>query len=146
MKMRLAVALATGLLTLAACGGDDGGSDGGSGVESDDPAAVTDNETGAGESGFDESTLPDDFPRDLIPPSYDFGTYTELGATRTGSFESTTPVDESIAHYTGLLGEPTLAVEGEAGERSVQWQESEWLVSVIGKADESIIGISKIEG
>jgi hypothetical protein len=60
-------------------------------------------------------------------------------------FLSSVPVDDSVVFYTTLLGEPEIAVEGDPGERSVQWPVTDggWIVSVLGSPDESIISISQ---
>ena len=128
-----------GSLSLVSCGGDDSDGDdtGGSTEESDGGSAAAD-------SDFDESTLPDDFPRDLIPTSYDTGSFLNLADSQSAGFESGVPVEDTIAHYQGLLGDPTLAVEGEEGQRTAQWEESGWLVSVVGSPDESLVGIARI--
>ncbi|MDH3684176.1 MAG: hypothetical protein OEV40_30010 [Acidimicrobiia bacterium] len=138
-RRRLAVALAAATLALISCGSSENGA-------SESQEADADGTAPASESGFDESVLPDDFPTNLIPPAYDTGAYLDVPGTQTASFESSRPVDESIDHYTDLLGEPTVAVEGDPGQKNVQWQDSDWIVSVIGSPEESIIGISKLEG
>jgi hypothetical protein len=120
-------------LSLTACGGadedfDDFGSDSANfGVAND----------------FDESQLPDDFPMNLIPPDYASGNFMALGAVATASFESATPVGDTVAHYTALLGEPRLDNMSADGERTAQWDVSPWMLSVIGSARESIVGVTK---
>ena len=98
----------------------------------------------AAPNDFDESQLPADFPRDLIPPDYQTGNYIELGSVATASFESGTPIAETVEHYTALVGEPSLDNESADAERTAQWDVSPWVLSAVGSASESIIGISKI--
>jgi hypothetical protein len=136
-RTRTAVTLTAMTLALISCGnGDDpAGESQGAGADRDAPIS---------ESGFDESVLPEDFPANLIPSDYETGSYLDISGTQTASFQSSTPVDESIDHYTDLLGEPTLATEGDPGEKTAQWQDSAWIVSVVGSPNESIVGISKL--
>ena len=94
--------------------------------------------------GFDEAQLPADFPRDLIPPDYDSGTYFELGQVATATFESRRPVGETIGYYVERLGEPSQATGGNESERLAQWETTPWVLSVLGKEDESIVGFSKV--
>ena len=153
--MRMVSLVCAAALLAAACGGDDGAdvvdaptgdgltaSDGG--ADGDGAGADEGNTGGAG--GFDESTLPDDFPRELIPPSYDQGSYLDATNNRTASFESGDPVTGTVDHYTGLLGDPTLVTEGEDGEVLAQWQDGPWIVSVVGGPSESLVGISSLDG
>ncbi|MDJ0759467.1 MAG: hypothetical protein QNJ19_08705 [Woeseiaceae bacterium] len=140
MNNRLTIALLSVLILLsqAACG--DGGSEEGDARDFDSPLAE--------DGGASLADLPDDFPPELIPPSYDRIEYTDMslmGGTRGVSFEVTGDVQASIDHYTALLGEPTLSVE--AQERLVQWQTTPfkpWIFSVMGTADETIVAASAL--
>ena len=112
----------------------------------------TDDET-SGENGtgfdtagsFDESQLPGDFPRHLIPPNYDAGNYLELGQIATASFESGRPVGETIEYYVERIGEPVQITGNDQSERVAQWDTTPWILSVIGKEDESIVAFSKLQ-
>ena len=132
------------MMIVASCGGGD--TDEGDTTADAGGAESASDLTGSTGGDFDESSLPEDFPTELIPSSFDTGSYADLGATSTASFASGAPIDDTIAHYTDLLGEPTLEVEGDPGEKSANWNDGSWTVSVIGSPDESIIGISKLEG
>lgn len=128
--------MSVALLSLVACGGGDDES-----YDEDDSGYV------ASQEAFDESELPTDFPRDLIPPDYHTGGYAELGEVSGASFESSAPVQESIDYYTELLGEPKLAVDSGDGDRLVQWHETPyppWVVGVLGNDGESVISVSKL--
>jgi hypothetical protein len=119
------------LLVLAGCGSPD---------ESD----YDDDEYASVESAdFDESTLPEDFPRELIPASYHNGAYVKLGQVESASFENGENVEETIRHYTGLLGEPASLLDGDGTDAIAQWRTTPWAVSVIGNDGESIIGFTK---
>ena len=119
-------------LSLAACAGGD------------DDAVSQDTEVTSASEDFDESQLPPDFPRNLIPPTYDTGGFVELGPTRTATFENRTPVEQTIDYYVGVLGEPTINVQGDASDRMAQWQISPWALSILGSDGESIVGFTKI--
>ena len=93
---------------------------------------------------FDESQLPDDFPNDWIPDDYDTGTYTKLGQVEGASFENRNPVEQTIAEYTGILGEPDFDVDAGEGDRSAQWVKKPWAVGIMGNSGESIVSISRI--
>ena len=101
-------------------------------------------------SNFDVADLPGDFPQALIPPRYTTAEYvdlTQINGTRAVNFESTENVQGAIDHYIGLLGEPTINIDSGDGDRMVQWQESPhppWLVSVMGRADETIISVATL--
>ena len=123
------------MLALAACGGSDDASQ-----DEYDAEYFMPDET------FDESQLPADFPRDLVPPDYHAGGFVELGQVTGASFESTAAVEDSIDHYTKLLGEPLMDIQSGDGDRMVQWRDTPyepWIVAVIGNDGESIISISK---
>jgi len=126
---------ALGLIALSACG------------DEEEDAVVDDFSVSApgnsSASDFDESQLPDDFPRRLIPRDYASGVYTQLGQAQTASFESEADVDEMVTYYKDLVGEPALDHVGD-GQRTAQWDVSPWMLSVIGSADEAVIGITKV--
>ena len=131
-------------IMIAACGGsdDDGTTEAGDAeAGAGDAAAVGESDSGS----FDTAELPDGFPSDLIPPSFDSSSVLALGGQQTVTFESTTPVDDTIAHYTDALGAPTNAAEGDTGEKTAQWQTGEWLLSVIGSGSESIVGFTQLD-
>lgn len=119
------------LVPLSACGGDE------------DTYAASE------ETTFDLSQLPADFPRQLIPPSYDRAEYndlTQMGIGKSATFESSLSVDETIKHYTALLGEPTINADpGDgSGERGANWYETPWMpwiVTIMGGPRESIVGV-----
>ena len=104
------------------------------------------------ETTFDVAQLPDDFPHQLIPPTYDRAEYndmTHLGIGKSATFESSVSVDEMIRHYTELLGEPTINADpGDgSGERGANWYETAWkpwILSVTGGPGETIIGVSRL--
>lgn len=99
---------------------------------------------------IDLADLPDDYPRELMPPDYDKADYVDLRAingTRATTFESNTDVQESIDYYIDLLGEPKINVDSGDGDRLVQWHMSPyppWVVGVMGNADESIVTVSTL--
>lgn len=110
------------------------------------------NDTGADEgeyqngdsSAFDESQLPDDFPRQLIPEVYSSGVYAKLDGIESVSFESDEPVEKTIERYNDLLGDPALRVSDDGSKATAQWRTPPWEVSVIGNEGESIVGFSRI--
>ena len=93
---------------------------------------------------FDLSELPADFPRDLIPGEYHHSVHAKLGKVESASFENRTPVKDSIAHYTKLIGKPASDSDAGEGERMVQWHTKPWALTVIGKHDESIISFTRM--
>jgi hypothetical protein len=123
-------ALVVVMVSLIACGGDDTG-------------------IAANDSGMDESQLPEDFPHELVPPSYDRIEYVDMrafGSIESASFESDDAVKIAIDHYVGLLGEPTVNVGSGDGDRISQWQSTPyppWLLAVIGNDGETIVTVSK---
>ena len=104
----------------------------------------------AGENGEDAAELPADFPRDLIPPQFTASYYTDMkhiNGTESAGFESAEPVQRTIQHYLELLGEPTINVDSEGGERNVQWHSTQWpgwIVGVLGNPNETIVSVSKM--
>jgi hypothetical protein len=123
-------ALVAAIVLLVACGGDDSG-------------------LAANDSGIDESQLPEDFPRELVPPSYDRIEYVDMrafGSIESASFESDDAVSIAIDHYVGLLGEPTISTGSGDGDRISQWQSTPfppWMLAVIGNDGETIVTVSK---
>ncbi|MDJ0750615.1 MAG: hypothetical protein QNJ11_14105 [Woeseiaceae bacterium] len=141
MKSRFYVAglVASALLLSAACGSAD-----------DQASAADDMSAFAEDDGMDVSELPADFPRDLIPPRFTTLLYSDmrnLNGFEGASFESSEPVERSIQHYMDLLGEPTINVDSDRGERNVQWHStpwSPWIVGVMGNDSETFVSVSKI--
>lgn len=135
----LIAGLIAALLAVAACGdsGEEGRDDRRSGAIDDE---VT----------IDLDDLPDDFPRELMPPKYDRADYVDLrsiNGTRAATFENTSHVQEAIGYYTGLIGEPTIDVDSGDGDRLAQWHGSPfppWVVGVMGGADETIVTVSTV--
>ncbi len=131
--------IAATVLSVTACGAGD-----------DEQLAESASDAAALEGGTDLSDLPDDFPRELMPPTYDTADYfdlTNINGTRSTSFQSTKNVQGSIDHYIGLLGEPTINVDSGDGDRLVQWHESPyppWVVGVMGNAGETIVTVSTV--
>lgn len=115
------------LIAVAAC--SSGGTDNG-------PPSPTGDQT-VGEAGtnteldpdFDVSSLPDDFPTQLIPRALTAGMYVELGTVRNVNFESSDSFDDVVSQITAKLGDEPTLVEGE--ERLASWTVGIWLVSVI---------------
>lgn len=136
-KTFLAGLITATILAVSACG--DSGDEQLSELESDSAAL---------EGSIDLSDLPDDFPRELMPPEYDRADYIDLRAingTRATTFESTAHVQGSIDHFVSLLGEPTINVDSGDGDRMVQWHKSPyppWVVSVMGNASETIVSVN----
>jgi hypothetical protein len=62
---------------------------------------------------FDTGDLPDDYPSDLVPDSFDAGMYAELGTVRNVNFETSSSFDDVVAEYTNKIGEDPILVEGE---------------------------------
>ena len=141
MKSRITLAglFVSGMLLSAACGSAEDETS-----EADDMSAF------AEESGAEQAELPADFPRDLIPPRFTTSFYTDMrhiNGTEGVSFESSEPVQSSIQHYTALLGEPTINIDSEDGERSMQWHStpwSGWIVGILGNDNETFVSVSKI--
>ena len=131
--------LASVMLLPAACGSWDGEN-----AEADDTNAF------AEESGTNLSDLPADFPRELIPEQYTTLYYTDMkhiNGTVGASFESFEPVEPTIQHYMALLGEPTINVDSDDGERNVQWHKTRWpgwIVGVLGNDGETIVSVTKV--
>lgn len=102
------------------------------------------------EDGIDLSDIPNDVPRELMPRSYDKIDYIDLSyanGVRAATFESTAHVQEAIEYYTRLLGEPTINVDSDDGDRLVQWHTSPyppWAVGVMGNAGETIITVNTV--
>ena len=125
------------LLAVAACGDSD-----------DEQNSEPGPNAAAMEGDIDLSDLPDDFPRELMPPKYDRADYFDLRAingTRATTFESSAHVQGSIDFYIGLLGEPPINVDSGDGDRLVQWHKSPyppWAVSVMGNAGETIVSVN----
>jgi hypothetical protein len=143
-KLFSALVAAVMVMTITSCGSDDGAEDG-SAVE--DGGTDTDSETIDGSvSDFDESSLPDDFPTELIPSTYETGSYIDLGGTNTATFTNSVPIVDTIAGYKEAIGDPLAEVEGDEGQWSASWNHEGWVVSLVGGPDESIIGVSKVAG
>ncbi len=134
--------LQTALLTLAllpllACGNDENDSS----EQSDSYAS---------ESNISIDELPDDFPRALILPNYDTVNYTDMrpfGGMEGVGFESQAPVEDTIRHYTDLLGEPAVSV-GEDDDRASNWHEtpwSPWIVGIMGDSGQSLVSVTKFQ-
>ncbi len=141
-KKLISVLAVVMMMVVVSCGGDDGGS----GSADDSGRSDNGNEaSSAADNGFDESQLPDDFPTELIPPTYNSGTYLDLDDLNTASFGNATPIDETIDHYTDLIGEPKQIVEGDTGEKTALWEVTGWVVSALGSPEESFIGIAAAE-
>lgn len=121
------------LLALISC---DGGKNNES-AESEDHNITT-------QEKFDLSELPADFPRDLIPGEYHSSVHAKLGKVESASFETRTPVNDTIDHYTKLIGKPASDADAGETERMVQWHTKPWALAVIGKHDESIISFTKM--
>ena len=138
-KFALAGLFATGMLLSTACGGADDETS-----ESEELSAY------AGESGAEQAELPADFPRDLIPPRFTSSFYTDMkhiNGTEGAAFESSEPVQSTIEHYVALLGEPTLSVDSEDGQKNVQWHTTPWagwIVGVLGSDTETIVSVTKL--
>lgn len=120
-------------LVLVACGGQD------------DAGLEQGEYENGGSSVFDASQLPDDFPRELIPTTYDSGSYAKLGQVESATFESSEPVGKTIDHYVELLGDPATRVGGDGSDASAQWRTTPWAVSILGNDSESIIGFTKAD-
>ncbi|MCP3992375.1 MAG: hypothetical protein GY724_25110 [Actinomycetia bacterium] len=139
-KLINALAVVVMMVGVMSCGSDAGGS----GSADDSGGSDNGNEaTNAADTGFDESQLPDNFPTELIPPAYSSGTYLDIDDLNSAAFESSTPINETIDHYTDLIGEPKQTVEGDTGEKTAMWEDGGWIVSVIGSPEESFIGIAE---
>lgn len=130
---------ASGILLLAACG---------SGADEFDDA--DDMDTFVEESSTDPSDFPADFPRELIPLRYTTSHYTDMkhiNGLEGAAFGSSEPVQHAIQHYVELLGDPTINVDSEEGERNVQWHKTPWppwIVAVMGNDSETMVSVSKI--
>jgi hypothetical protein len=143
-KLFNALVAAVMVVTITSCGGDDG-------AEGDSAAEDGGTDTGSETidspiSDFDESSLPDDFPTELIPSTYETGSYIDLGGTNTATFTNSVSIVDTIAAYESAIGEPLAKVEGDEGQWSASWNHEGWVVSLVGGPDESIIGVSKLEG
>ena len=113
-------------LLCAACGASEEASEPAS-IDAPPTALATGGEAGA---DFDLDDLPEDFPRDLVPPEYDRGTVASLAGISTISFEGGVSYDEAISYYTGLRGEPSQVV-GEPGSRLASWTRGpDWVISI----------------
>ena len=82
------------------------------GIEIDAPALDGGSATGAGaplNPTFDEGTLPDNFPEELIPPSSEVGLTADAGLGLTVQFTSTATREEALAFYEAVFGPPTFS-------------------------------------
>lgn len=138
-RFAMLMALAALTMSLVACGGGD-----------DEESRMQENASSyASETSIDVSQLPADFPRELVPPSYDTIEYVDMRAYRSVesvNFESGEPVGAAIDHYVRLLGEPKIKVDSDDGERISQWHTTPyppWAVSVIGNDGETIVSVAK---
>lgn len=149
VKRFVMVLMVAGLVATACGSGDD---DDGGGDDSD--VAVDDNDSGDDDgSGFDEitgqgsdfdlSSLPDNFPSELVPPNWDTGQYSDITGYPTVTFESSMSFDDAIAHYDAVYGEG-IVVGNDPGERLAQWTRNPpWIVSVF-EGDPMMIGITEL--
>ncbi len=137
-------------LAVSGCSGDDDVDAG----ENGDASADTDTGDGAvsddrddvptGQSAdFDLTTLPEDFPAELVPPIWDTGQYTDDLGLPTATFESSMPFEEIITYYDSVHGDGVV-VGDDPGERLAQWTASPpWIVSVLEGAP-ATIGITQV--
>jgi hypothetical protein len=143
ISRRRSTALALVLLAvLTGCSGDanpdsDGTQPAGDEQTTGDVGTITDMDP-----NFDIGDLPDDYPSDLMPDSFDAGMYAELGTVRNVNFETSSSFDDVVAEYTNKIGEEPTLVEGE--ERLAQWIVDIWSVSVI-ESTPTLIGVSTSE-
>ena len=136
------------VLVATACGGDDaadttvaseaGGGSGGSGSgndsDSDDPNALS--------ADFDVSSLPDNFPSELVPPAWTAGQATDILGPFVVNFERDVPFAEAVEYYEAILG--PAQVLGDPGEQVAQWTSGPiWIVSVLD-GDPVLIGFTDI--
>ncbi len=127
--------LAASVLVLSACGSGDA-QNGDLEVDSSEGSAAFDVE-------FDESQLPGDFPKELIPQEYSSAAYTQLGGIEGATFENADPVTVSIQSYTERLGEPTISTDAGDGDRLAQWHTAPWMVGVMGNESETIVSVTR---
>ena len=136
---------------LVACGAEDapsanqGSSSATQATDGGAASGASVNPPSVGDPSFDESQLPIGFPKDLIPDEYSSGSFTALGQVEGAVFENSAPVDMTIAHYTEVLGEPTISVDDDEREKSAQWHTKPWMVAVLGNDSESIVSFTRID-
>ena len=129
------------------CAGQAGGDDDSS---ADDSAMVDD---GGAEDSFEfeddgvsvggAGNIPDDFPDELVPPTYDEVTTLNLGGTRSVSF-TITDVDYATVrdHYLGVLGDPAFELnsgDGSTASWSIGDPTTGQNVSVFDGGDGSVL-------
>ncbi len=136
MKILLVAASMLGaLITLSACSSDSGDVQGASqGYEEN--ASV-------GNSDFDESILPGDFPRKLIPDSYSVASYNKMGGFEGATFEAERPVEDTIIHYIGVLGESAVSIDPGDGGRTAQWHTTPWAIAFMADGRNTIVSFSR---
>jgi hypothetical protein len=141
-RLRSAALTLVLLAALAGCSGDadpdsEGTQPAGDEQTTGDVGTITDLDP-----NFDSGDLPDDYPSDLVPNSFDAGMYAELGTVRNVNFETSSSFDDVVAEYTNKIGEEPILVEGE--DRLAQWIVGIWSVSVI-ESTPTLIGVSTSE-
>lgn len=140
---RIGVVLA---LLAAACGGGDT-DDSGSGGEGDNPTTSAAREATSDPSilspDFNLDDLPNDFGRELVPPSWTAGQATDILGPFAVNFESDMAFADAVAHYDGILGPSS--VVGDPGEQLAQWlDDPTWIVSIFD-GDPVLIGFVQLE-
>ena len=123
MRRLRTVALVLVLVAAACGGGDDAYNSGGAGNgNSSDPNELS--------SNFDLDALPDDFPAELVPPSWTAGQATDILGPFVVNFESDMAFADAVSYYDGIFG--SSQVVGDPGEQLAQWtDEPTWIASVL---------------
>lgn len=118
------------VLVATACGGDDDASNTTQSPGSDS-AATSGSDPNDLTAGFDLADLPDDFPAELVPPSWTAGQATDILGPFAVNFESDMGFADAVAYYDGIFG-PSNLIVGDPGEQLAQWtNDAVWIASVL---------------
>lgn len=128
-------------LVAAGCGGDEESDNLNNG---DNGNNDVDNELVGGDPDFSLNDLPDDFPDNLVPPSWDSGVFSDLTGFPSVSFESSMSFQDLIDYYNDIFGE-AVVVGDDPGERLASWTQSRpWGASVF-EGSPALVTIVKVE-
>lgn len=103
---------------------------------------IDDFATGApGDGGSAAPSLPEVFPAELVPPGGVVVSALAIAGTNTVSFETDTPVEDVIAYYVGVLGDPLQELDDPKGALWIS-EEDGFLNVVVSETSPDTVAVS----